>query len=157
MQLYKACLGALVLLTAAGCASGSKITWRVYEEVGGSLPESHVQIAELPKYHLRIPIDPIPVLTEKDIQAAEIHPTAGGDAVLVRYDIEATMRVEELTTRDRGRYLVVFWNDRPVAAWLVDQRLTNGQFLVEGDFTDEEAAVIVRNLNRLGGKNPHGR
>ena len=34
-------------------------------------------------------------------------------------------------------------------AWLVDRRVTNGVFVVEGDFTDEEAQKAVDDLNKL--------
>jgi polyhydroxyalkanoate synthesis regulator phasin len=40
-----------------------------------------------------------------------------------------------------------------VSAWLVNQRIINGQFLVEGDFTDEEAKKIVDDLNKLSKAN----
>ena len=44
-------------------------------------------------------------------------------------------------------------NNHPVSAWLVDQRIINGQFLIEGDFTDEEAKKAVDDLNKLSKKN----
>ncbi len=58
-----------------------------------------------------------------------------------------------MTTRDRGQYLVIFLNNRPIGSWFVDQRILNGQFLVDGDFTDEEAKKTVEALNKLSKKN----
>jgi hypothetical protein len=49
--------------------------------------------------------------------------------------------------------LVTFINFQPVAAWLVNQRILNGQFLVEGDFTDDEAKKVVDALNKMGKAN----
>jgi preprotein translocase subunit SecD len=71
---------------------------------------------------------------------------------MLRFDIHGAIKFDELTTRSRGQYLVTFLNGRPVAAWLVDQRITNGQFLVEGDFSDEEAKKAVESLNRMNKK-----
>jgi polyhydroxyalkanoate synthesis regulator phasin len=44
-------------------------------------------------------------------------------------------------------------NNHPVSAWFVDQRIMNGQFLIEGEFTDEEAQKIVDDLNKLAKSN----
>ena len=60
--------------------------------------------------------------------------------------------ISELTTRMRGRYLVVFVNERPVAGVLIDQRITNGEFLLEGDLTDDEERALVAGLNKLAGR-----
>jgi len=61
--------------------------------------------------------------------------------------------LDEMTTRLRDRYIVVMINNHPVSAWRVDQRIINGQFLIEGEFTDEEAQKIVDDLNKLSKMN----
>ena len=68
------------------------------------------------------------------MQSAATHQTAGGTAILLRFDTHGAIVLDELTTRTRGEYLVTFLNDRPVAAWLVDQRITNGEFLCRRRF-----------------------
>ena len=77
----------------------------------------------------------------------------GGKAIFLRFDPHGTIVLDEMTTRDRGQYLVIFLNKRPVGTWLVGQRIINGQFLVEGDFTDEAAKKAVEALNKMGEKN----
>lgn len=71
---------------------------------------------------------------------------------MLRFDPHGMVALDEMTTRTRGQYVVIFLNTKPVAAWLVDKRLTTGQFLLEGDFTDEEARQTVDALNRMGKK-----
>jgi hypothetical protein len=56
--------------------------------------------------------------------------------------------LSELTTRLRGRYVVVFVNEKPVAAVLIEQRILNGEFLLEGDLTDDEQRTLVDGLNK---------
>ncbi|MGA2221412.1 MAG: hypothetical protein ABSH21_06485 [Verrucomicrobiia bacterium] len=144
----------IVLLT--GCALFGKrkpeATLRIHEQVSAMLPESRVLTAAIPRANLKIPVNLYPALSEKDVQSADIYQTAGGSAIMLRFDIHGAIKFDELTTRSRGQYLVTFLNGRPVAAWLVDQRITNGQFLVEGDFSDEEAKNAVESLNRMNKK-----
>ena len=85
---------------------------------------------------------------------AEPFETSAGLAVMLHFDAHGMFVLEELTTRARGRYLVVFLNDRPVAARLVEQRLVHGQFLLQGDFTDDEARKLIDDLNHMARK--HG-
>jgi preprotein translocase subunit SecD len=152
MQTLKSILALLALALATGCATNRQTTIRFHEQVSSSLPESRVLPVAFPKAELALSVDPSPALSEHDIQRAEPHQTAGGTAVLLQFDAHGQFKLDELTTRCRGRHLVVFVNDRPATAWLVDRRLTNGQFLLEGDFSDEDAAQIIESLNRAAAK-----
>jgi preprotein translocase subunit SecD len=87
------------------------------------------------------------------VQSAELYNTSGGKAVFLRFDPHGEIVLDEMTTRTRGQYVVVMVNNHPVSAWLVDQRIINGQFLIEGEFTDEEARKIVDDLNKLSKQN----
>jgi preprotein translocase subunit SecD len=154
MQTHKTWLIA-VLLLAAGCAtSGSRkpVTLGIHEQADSALPEGHRREVQIPKTGLTLIVDPFPVLTERNVEVAEPYETSGGLAVMLRFDAHGMFLLDEVTTRDRGHYLVVLVNDLPVAAWLVDQRLVHGQFLLEGDFTDAEARQLIDDLNRMAKK-----
>lgn len=153
MQTYKIFL--LASLLAAGCASfGDKeaTTVRFHEQISSSLPSKLYRDITIPPLGLTIQVDRFPVLTERDIAEAQLLPTPGGSAILLRLEPHGTMALNELTTRSRGRYLVVFLDGRPVAAWFMDRRIENGEFVLEGDFTDEEAKKAVESLNRQSKK-----
>jgi preprotein translocase subunit SecD len=157
MQTYnKYLIAGLGIVLLAGCAlfgqRKPETALRIHEQVSAALPEGHVLTAAIPRAHLTIPVDPHPALDERDLQSADIYQTAGGAAIMLRFDSHGTFVLDELTTRNRGAYLVTFLKGRPVAAWLVDQRVTNGQFLVEGDFSDEEATKTVKSLNKISKK-----
>ena len=126
------------------------VTLRIHEEVDTVMAGPRAMPVSMPNYDLTLSVDPQPALSEKYVKSAEIYPTAGGSAIMVRFDRHGMMALDEITTRLRGRRLVTFLNQRPVAVWLVNQRLTNGQFLVQGEFTDEEAKQAVDQLNLLG-------
>jgi preprotein translocase subunit SecD len=148
---------ALVAAFFVGCAlfreKPEEMTVRLYEQVDAALPAENHQAVEIPHTDLKLTISPFPTLTERDVQSAELYDTAGGKAIFLRFDAHGTILLDEMTTRTRGQYVAVLINRRPVSAWLVDQRIINGQFLIEGDFTDEEARKVVDDLNKLSKKN----
>jgi preprotein translocase subunit SecD len=165
MQTLKT-MGCLALITAcfAGCSTTSstgkngkkaedEVTLRIHEEANSSLPTETFRTVEIPHTGVKLTVDIFPALTERDVQSAELYDTAGGKAIFVRFDPQGTVMLDQITTRDRGQYLMIFLNNHPVGTWFVDQRITNGQFLVEGDFTDEAAGKAVEALNKLSKKN----
>ena len=149
MQTHKTWL-VMVMLLATGCATSDNrkpsMTMRIYEQVDAAW-EGHSHEVEIPKTGLTLRVDVFPVLTERAVEVAEPFETSGGLAVMLRFDAHGMFVLDEVTTRIRDRYLVVFINDRPVTAWLVDKRLVHGQFLLEGDFTDTEARQLIDDLN----------
>jgi preprotein translocase subunit SecD len=160
MQLLKmTVVGSLAAAVLAGCGALRSLqgfqpppvetTVRIYEQADSALPAESVQTVELPRAGLKLTISPFPTLTERDVQSAELYNTSGGKAVFLRFDPHGEIVLDEMTTRTRGQYVVVMVNNHPVSAWLVDQRIINGQFLIEGEFTDEEAQKIVDDLNKL--------
>jgi preprotein translocase subunit SecD len=165
MQLLKMTVfGFLSAMLLAGCAAMGGLaggfqkpivdtTVRIYEQSDSALPAENIQTVELPRLGLKLTISPFPTLTERDVQSAEVYNTSGGKAIFLRFDPHGEIVLDELTTRTRGQYLVVMVNNHPVSAWLVDQRIINGQFLVEGEFTDEEAQKIVDDLSKLAKSN----
>jgi preprotein translocase subunit SecD len=147
---------ALASLTLTGCAlfpEREHTTVRIHEQVSSALPAENTLIAEIPSAELRLAVTRYAILSEKDVLSAELYDTAGGQAILLRFDAHGTIVLDEATTRSRGQYLVTFINARPVAAWLVNQRVLNGQLLVEGDFSDEEAKQVVEALNKISKTN----
>jgi preprotein translocase subunit SecD len=149
---------ALAATCFVGCASSSQkkakeeVSVAIHEESNSSLPAETIRTVEIPHANVKLTVSFFPTLTEQDVQSAELYNTAGGKAIFLRFDPHGTILLEEMTTRDRGQYLVIVLNRRPIGSWLVDQRITNGQFLVEGDFTDEEAKKAVEEINKLGEK-----
>ncbi len=148
----KPILAGLLIALGIGCASQPKVTLRFHEQVSEALPESRVRVVDVPHSDQRVTVDPFAQLTEKDVLEAQLRPTPGGNAVWLRFDLHGANKLNELTTRMRGEYLVVLMNDRPVAAVLVDRRIVTGEFLLEGDMTDDEARELVDGLNHFSGR-----
>jgi preprotein translocase subunit SecD len=141
----------LVVLFLAGCANmdeKNRTHILIYEQASETMPAHTFTYSELPSTGLKIPINRHPSLTDNDVDDAKLIQTAGGAAIMLRFDPHGMMRLVELTTRCRGQYLVIYLNDKPVAAWLCNKVLDKGQLLIEGDFTDEEAQKAVDSLKK---------
>jgi preprotein translocase subunit SecD len=149
-NLLLVCLSVLCL---NGCATKkNEVTLRMYEQISSALPTKLFRVVPIPSAGVTVNVEKYAVLTERDVFKAELHPTSGGSAILLKFEAVRTMRMDELTTRNRGRYIVTFLNDHPVAAWFVDRRIENGEMLIEGDFTEKEAKEAVESLNRQSEK-----
>ena len=148
MQTYKP----LVMVTLLAACAAPKTTLRFHEQVSEASPETRLRMVEVPRTGQRVAVDPYAQITERDVHEARLEPSPGGQVVRLRFDLHGANKLSELTTRMRGRYLVVFVNDRPVAGVLIDQRITNGEFLLEGDLTDDEERALVADLNKLAGR-----
>jgi len=140
----------------AGCALLGKrepdATLAVYEQADPALPATRVREVDVPRTGLTIPVDPFPILTEKDLDSAAFRWTVSGATILLQFNIHGLMVLQESTTRSRGDHLVIFLNNRPVAAWLNEHPINDGQMLLEGDFGEEEAKQAVAAFNALAKK-----
>jgi len=147
---------AMILLLGSGCAlfkpKPPPVTLRFHEQADPALPEGHFRMVTVPGTDQQIAIDPFPQLNERDIRDARLVPTPGGTAVLLLFDLHGANTLNEMTTRMRGRHFVVFVDDRPVAVVLVEKRITDGEFLLEGDMTEAEDHTLVDGLNQIAGK-----
>jgi preprotein translocase subunit SecD len=146
----------LTLLLAGGCAlfqpKPPAATLRFYEESDPALPESRFKMVTVPGTQQRIAIDPNPQMTEKDLTGAKLISVPGGRAVELHFDLHGANKLSEMTTRMRGRYVVIFLDDRPIAAVLIDKVINNGEFILEGDLTEEQEERMVDDLNEVAGK-----
>ncbi len=159
MRCLHAASGRVVIfgvLLLSGCAifgGGEKTTIWFHEQVDDALPVTHRREVTVPISRLQISVSPRPTLTEKDLDAAEVVETSGGLAILLRFDSHGTNALDQMTTRGRGHYIVIFLNGDPLVAWLVDRRLSLGQFLLEANLTAYQTREIVKDLNKQAKKN----
>jgi hypothetical protein len=137
--------------TATGCASVNKrneSTFRLYEEVNPQGEISRVQTIDLPFLARKVTISPYAVLNERDLMAVRLVQTTEGLALYLKFDPHGTVVLDEVTTRIRGSMLVAFADDRPIAAWVVEKRSSQGELLVKPELPDEEIMVLAEGLRR---------
>lgn len=156
MQSYKlTILLATWLITLTGCALFNKkeeVTLRIHEQAHAAMPESYAMKIPVPKDKSIMTVHPVATLTEKDIISVARYETAFGSSLLIRFDPDGLIKLDELTMRLRGQSIYLFINGRVIGTWLVDQRLSKGQLLIETDLTVDEANKIITDLNTLAKK-----
>lgn len=139
---------ALWLAACAGSQQRQPIHLLIFEEAPATLPASHAQAVHVPALGRALTISRYAALTDVNIRHVELIEHDDRPALRVTYDFHGQMLLDELTTRMRGRRVVIFLRDRPVAAPVVRERISDGVLIVTGEFTRAEAEAAVRWLNR---------
>ena len=67
--------------------------------------------------------------------------------VAITFDDEGARRFEEITTNHVGEILAIFLDGVPISQPVIQGPIPGGQAIITGDFTPEEAKLLVRNLN----------
>ena len=145
-------------LLAAGCDTFSKkgkyeeSSLRLHLEVNaaGGTQGTNVLIGRTSPFSLSV--DRQPFLSEFHMESAKVVDLLGGFSIAIQFNPEGTILLEQYTTEYRGRHAAVlaeFGVMRWIAAPVMQNRITSGQFLFTPDTTREEAERIVRGLNRV--------
>ena len=95
-----------------------------------------------------------PILTEANVVAAKVIGVPGGFAVEVRLDESGTWTLENYSSSNPGKHLVIFgqWGEklaegRWLAAPQITHRMANGVLSFTPDMSPEEASQFVLGLN----------
>ncbi len=97
-----------------------------------------------------------PFLTEANVTKAKVLDVMGTVAIQVEFDHTGMFLLEQCTTANKGRRMVIFsqfGETTDAARWLsaplIKERIVNGTLTFTPDATREEADRIVRGLNNL--------
>jgi hypothetical protein len=164
-NLYLLALAGLLL---AGCQTDKNAkklaSLRVHLENRAQLTGTGKTVSVLRAQPVLVTINEEPILTEANVQFAELLQTPTGYAILIQFDPTGTLTLEQYTAAYEGKHLAVFsqWSDQTVdsrwlAAPLITHRLTSGQFSFTPDASLAECTNIVIGLNRMAQKIAAGR
>jgi len=103
--------------------------------------------------------DPLPVnvesvafLTELLVEKASVVDGLGGFSINLQFNSDGAILLEQYTGAYKGRRMAIaaeFGQSRWIAAPVIRQRITDGQFVFTPDLSREEADRFVRGLNRV--------
>lgn len=102
-----------------------------------TLPISGVQIA----------INNKPVFTEMDYAGVSLARSDLGQFLLFQLTADASRELYRTTGNNQGRRLVLFINDKPVGARMIDRTFSSGSIAIFAAIVDEDLPAIVKNLN----------
>ena len=115
-----------------------------FHEEGNFVEQSDmVRTDEMPGTGLKVTYNTFPLLSERDLVSAKLEDTAAGPSIELQFDDHGTVQLDHITTKARDHYLVICIDAKPVAAWYVTKRITDGKFSLCGDFTEAQAKRYV--------------
>ncbi len=148
----KVLLGALVLTLLAGCASETRLPSSEHQlGIHPARTASADGLQAMTDRHsgVRLWVAPQPVLTEADIQLAEMALTpAGESAVVLTLSSEGRATLAEVTRRYLGQPLAFVVDGELRLAPIVDEPVLDGRVALTGFDSLQEAEALVQDWNR---------
>jgi len=149
-------LAVLLAFGVTGCKSFGKkkeaSTLRLHLEVGADRTDGTTQVALNRDHPIYLNIEKDPFLTEHYVKNAAVLDAMGGFSIFVQFDQKGTWLLEQYSTANKGRRVVIgsqFGEVRWLAAPMFTKRITDGTLVFTPDATRPEAERIVRGLNNV--------
>jgi len=153
---------AVGLLSVTGCQTDKNkedkqvASIRIHIENRAQLANTGQTVSVVRSSPVLVTIGPEPILTEANVLAARLLQTEGGYAIEVQLDSSGTYILEQYTSANSGKHLVIFcqWSEvakdsRWLAAPLITHRIPNGVLSFTPDATEAESKQIVIGLNNM--------
>lgn len=143
----------LLALALMGAASKPKVTVRFHTEANPVGGEQFTVSAKEPTTNRPITLSKFADISEGDIDA--IYPFPASDGTLgcaFKLDNHGRVALQSLSQEYRGALLFAFVNARPVAAMLIDKRISDGIVTIPRGLTLEEVALLRKEFHVLGEK-----
>ncbi len=88
-------------------------------------------------------------LTGKDLSKSEVRfdQNTGQPVVGLDFSVEGAKKFAEITSRNVGKQVAIFLDEMPVTAPTVQEPITNGEAIISGQFTLDEAKKLSIQLN----------
>jgi|KBSMisStandDraft_5_1062788.scaffolds.fasta_scaffold263341_2 preprotein translocase subunit SecD len=160
---------AILVASMVGCATPANEEKKVLSTLRLHLqarpePMAHTEVVEVYRVSpVKFSIDEIPFLTEAMVKEAKVIDAEGGFALQIQFDQKGTWLLEEYTSANRTKHIVVVSQfvepgekelnkGRPLAAPRINNHITNGLFIFSPDASREEAERIALGLNHVAEK-----
>lgn len=82
-----------------------------------------------------------------DHATLEFNSTTGSPTVGLQFDEEGSKKFEEITKNNIGKSVAIFLDGSAISTPTVNEAITGGRAVINGDFTPEEARQLVGRLN----------
>ncbi len=138
-------------------------TLRVHLEVAPEGTDRNQVVAVYRQKPMSLTVEKSPFLTEGEVSEAKVVEVMGGFTLLVQFDRQGTLLLEQYSSANRGRRFAIFSQfvsapdtklneGRWLAAPKMSKRITDGALIFTPDATREEAQQIALGLNNVAKK-----
>ncbi|MEY4387734.1 MAG: hypothetical protein RLY20_3017 [Verrucomicrobiota bacterium] len=150
----------LALLGAAfitACASSKKekqpeTSLRVHTEATSTTAFTK-KVSLLEQSPIDLVVDQSPLLSDLDVDSASVVNSLGGYAIVIKFNKRGQWLLDEHSSLNIGRHLVVFvqYGEKPakakwIAAPIISNRISDGALIFTPDVSREDAEAIVKGL-----------
>ena len=144
----------MVLLAAAFAVTGCKSSTKK-KDFNVTVARFYMEAAEgdafasvtLPVSGVQIAINSKPVVTEYDFAGVQVAESDLGKFLVFTLTNDATRDVYRVTGANQGRRLVLFINDKPVGARIIDRAFNTGAISVFAAIPDELLVTLAKDMN----------
>lgn len=143
-------LGLAALLVTAACNTSTKkkdydiTVARFYMEANEG--ESFASVT-LPVSGVQIALNSKPVVTEYDFVAVQVAESDLGKFLVFTLTADAARDIYRITGSNQGKRLVLFINDKPVGARVIDRPFATGAISVFAALPDELLIDLAKNMH----------
>jgi hypothetical protein len=158
-----------VLCFAGGCQSTGdnpkklESAFRAHIEAPGGPAARGQPVQVFRSNPLNLEVQPSPFLTEVNVKAARVIDVVGGFVVELQFDRSGTFLLEQYTSSNVGRHLLLFGafgpkqkntpqHNRWLAAPLITTRISDGTLVFTPDASRAEADLFVAGLRNVARK-----
>jgi hypothetical protein len=100
-----------------------------------------------------VAIERVARITENEVQGFYPYPLGNGQfGVLFQFDEHGRVSLDELSVEQRGRFLFVFINGRPITELQIDKRVTDGQLYIPFGLTAADIQLMKKDFKLIGKK-----
>jgi len=140
----------LALMAAAG---HPKVSIRFHTEANPKSGSSFIASAKMPDSGQPVTISKFADISEDDVVAIYPFPAADGTlGCAFKLDEHGRVSLDSISQQYHGTLLFAFINTRPVAAMMIDRRVSDGIITVPRGVLQEEVAVMRKSVTVLGEK-----
>ena len=131
-------------------------TLRLHLEASRGGPKANEVVPIYRKKPIMVCVEKTPFLTEQHVSDAKVVDVVGGFALRIQFDQRGTVLLEQCSTGNRGRKIIIFsqFGDqmkdfRWLAAPVISRRMADGVLVFTPDANREEAEEIAIGLNNV--------
>ncbi|MBI2415769.1 MAG: protein translocase subunit SecD [Candidatus Kerfeldbacteria bacterium] len=88
-------------------------------------------------------------LTGRNLKRSEVQfdPTTNQPVVALQFDDDGSKLFEDITKNNVGKTVAIYLDGSPISTPLVNEAISGGQAVIQGEFTLDEAKQLARRLN----------
>ncbi|HET8574967.1 MAG TPA: protein translocase subunit SecD [Candidatus Paceibacterota bacterium] len=77
----------------------------------------------------------------------QFNQVSGSPIVALKFNSQGSKLFEQITGNNIGKVLAIFLDGAPISTPVINEKITGGQAVIEGNFTPQEARTLVGRLN----------